>query len=466
MLAGAPHVPQLQSLIGITPPSATSIPPDLARRFEALEQNVRSRPAAALPEEAARRLTALENSLGQVGEVSKAVGGAVQTQTRLAEETKALRDMLSAQGRGADAERLAKLEERLSALSAAALAEPERAGRIPQLVQITGKIADLENALTNRLAAVRRDMVQEIEARIATTAEASETARSGSQRLDREVTALKSETTRVGQRVEQLKTAADRVGETLRAADEQRAALESALAAMKADMAGRFKEVARPADVATAVAPVSARVGKLESSIASVVSAEQDRRANAERIVLSLELANLKRAMDRGGRYAPELAEVRRISGGRLDLAALEKFQNDGVATMTELQRTFRPLTNAIIEADGDQPDASVVDRLLSGARTIVRVRRTAPDAADTSVEAMVARMESALQDGRLGDVLAHAKTMPERAIRPAKAWLAQVEARQAVETALATVERQLKANLGSAPAVAAPAAGAKGAKQ
>ena len=185
-----------------------------------------------------------------------------------------------------------------------------------------------------------------------------------------------------------------------------------------------------------------------------MLKAEADRQRNAERIVLSLELGNLKRAMDRGGSYAAELAEVRKVAGNRIDLATLQRYQDDGVPTLAELARQFRPLTSAIIDADAEQQDASVVDRLLSGAKTIVRVRKLTPDAG----RRLRSRRRSRAWRSR--SVTAASATCwrpprrcrPRPSRRPTRTWLDKVEARQAVETAMAAIDRQLKSSLGAAP--------------
>ena len=435
-------------LYGSLTPNAVTVPPAVSQRIDALEAAARKAAQPAVSPELTKRLATIEDDVEKLRAITPAVQSLGEGQLRLDAEAKALKDQLAQRSAsGSDAERLARLEERLSAISAAALADPKGAGPIPQLAQITGRIADLETALTNRLAAARRDMVTEIESKLGSTAEAAETARSGTQRIDREVTTLKSDVTRTVQRVDQLRTSADQLAETARAAQDEIAKLQSGIDAIRRD-------TAKPADVAAAVAPAAARIAKLESSVDNVLKAETDRRSTAERIVLSLELGNLKRAMDRGGSYAAELAEVRKVAGNRLDLAVAQRYQNDGVPTLAELTRQFRPLTSAIIDADADSKDASVVDRLLTGAKTIVRVRKLTPDADDTSVEATVARIEAALRDGRLGDVLAAAKTLPAKTITPAtRSWLEKVEARQAVETAMATIDQQLKSSLGAAPA-------------
>ncbi len=435
-------------LYGGLTPDAGGAPTEIGKRLSALEDVARKSAQPTVSPEVAKRLAAIEDGVEKLRAITPAVQSLGEGQIRLDAETKAIKGQLAQRtGAGSDAERIARMEERLSALAAAALADPKGAGPIPQLAQITGRIADLETALTNRLAAARRDATTEIENRLGATAEAAEAARSGAQRIDREMTALKSDVTRTTQRVEQLTTSSDRLTETARAAQDEIAKLQAALDAIR-------REAAKPADVAAAVAPAAARLAKLEGSVDTVLKAETDRRTTAERIVLSLELGNLKRAMDRGGSYAAELAEVRKVAGNRLDLAVVQRYQSDGVPTLAELTRQFRPLTSAIIDADADAKDASVVDRLLTGAKTIVRVRKLTPDADDTSVEATVARIENALRESRLGDVVAAAKPLPHKTITPAtRAWLEKVEARQAVETAMATIDQQLKSSLGAAPA-------------
>jgi hypothetical protein len=458
VLLAAPYVPALQSRLGA--PGTSQPSPEIAQRLAALEQVAKKAAQPIISDEIAKRLATLEQGLDKLTTIAPAIHGLGEGQIRLDAETKELKEQLARRtGSGSEAERLSRLEERLSVLSAAALADPKGAGPIPQLAQITGRIADLETALTNRLAAARRDMITEIDNRLAATSEAAEAAKSGAQRLDREVTSLKSDSTRTIQRVDQLKTSSDQLAETARAAQDEIATLKTALDTARRDIASRFGEAAKPADVAAAVAPATARLAKLESSVDNVLKAETDRRTTAERIVLSLELGNLKRAMDRGGSYAAELAEVRKVAGNRIDLSVLQRYQADGIPTIAELSRQFRPLASAIIEADAEQHDASVVDRLMSGARTIVRVRKLTPDAGDTSTEANVARIEGALRDGRLGDALTTAKALPAKAVTPAtRDWLDKVSARQAVETAMTTIDQQLKSSLGATPA-ATPAA-------
>jgi hypothetical protein len=61
--------------------------------------------------------------------------------------------------------------------------------------------------------------------------------------------------------------------------------------------------------------------------------------------------------------------------------------------------------------------------------------------------------MEAALKDGRLAEVVANAKTLPPKAALAGEDWVRKVQARLAVEQALADVEAALKSSLGPAPA-------------
>jgi hypothetical protein len=408
---------------------------------------LRERLAAA---EAPRSVPALDAGLARIEELGRSIATLADAQSRLAAENAALREALAQRPASADAERLATLEEQLKTLAAAAGADPQRAGRIPQLAQLVGQVRDLETALNSRLAALRKELAQEVDNRIAATAEAGETAKSGTQRLDREVAAVKSDAARLAQRIDQLKTSADRIDEVLKALKDETGAIKTTLEGFRGETDTRFKATARPADLARAVDPIAAKLTELEKSLLGIVRAEDDRKSNAERIVLSLELGNLKRAMERGARYAAELAEVRRVAGDRLDLKALERYQGEGVPTLATLTGDFRKVANAIVDAEAEQPGASVVDRMLSSARTIVRVRRSEYAANDASAEAIVARMEAALKEARLSEVLAEASRLTEKARTPAIDWLRKVEARQAVDVALAAIDTALKSSLGA----------------
>ena len=83
---------------------------------------------------------------------------------------------------------------------------------------------------------------------------------------------------------------------------------------LKTEIDARLATFARPEDVAGVVAPLSGKLTGLQQDVQAVVKSETDRKATAERIVLSLELASLKRAIDRGNGFASELSDARKLA--------------------------------------------------------------------------------------------------------------------------------------------------------
>ena len=435
----------------------------LEKRLGALEQ---SKGAAPVAPEVAGKLQETAARIAKLESMAAAIGTLSDAQAKLQEQAKSLNEKMAKQDGGETADaRIAKLEDKLTTLAAAAGTDPEK-GRIPQLAAVTGRIADLENSFAGQVAALRKTIPEEVSSRLAQIAEASEAARSGTQRIDRDVQALKTDAARIGQRVETQKADTDRLGAALQAVKEDQAKTTSALDGLKANVETQLKSLAKPADIASAVSPVSGKIAALEKNLDAVVKNEEERRTDAERVVISLELANLKRALDRGQGFSAELAGVRKAAGGKLDLAALDRYQNTGVPSLAELEREFRGLINPVIDAETEPADASVVDRLVAGAKSVVRVRKISHNPDDRSAEAIVARMESSLKEGRLGEALDHAKGLAPKAAGRLADWSAKAEARNAVERAIGAIEAQLKTSLSGAPkpageGAAAPAAAA-----
>ena len=122
----------------------------------------------------------------------------------------------------------------------------------------------------------------------------------------------------------------------------------------------------------------------------------------------------------------------------------------EGAPTLPDLVKSFRKTADAMLDAEAEKPDASLLDRMLSGARSVVRVRKVDHAADDTSLEAVIGRMETALKEGRLAEVLANAKKLPPKAALAGEDWVRKVEARLAIEQAMADVETKIKGALGA----------------
>jgi len=391
--------------------------------------------------ELASRLAATETKIQGLEKVGGNVDRLAKRQDELAGSIKAVDAKTAARPDDAVVlARVAKLEEQLNDMSTAAAKDPQ-SGRLPQLAALTGKVVDLESTINTQLDALRKSVTQEVDSRLATTNETSEAAKSGTVRIDRDLATLKTQSGELAARFDALKAQADGAGANLRTTGDE-------LKKLKTEIDARLVTFARPEDIASVVAPLSGKLTGLQRDVQGVVKSETDRKATAERIVLSLELASLKRAIDRGNGFASELSDARKLAGSSVDLTPLQRYADHGVPTLAELQKDFKATAFRMIDADEAPSDGSVLNRLLAGAKSVVHVRKVSQIAGDVSVEAVVARMEAALKEDRLGDVLAEAKTLPPRVQDVARDFLNKVEARNAVDGALSTVETQLKASL------------------
>ena len=268
--------------------------------------------------------------------------------------------------------------------------------------------------------------------------------KSGTLRIDKDVASVKSEAVLITERLQGLKTDNDRLSAMLKMAQDETTALKSQVETLKTSSA-------KPTDVTAAVKPVGDKLASLEQSVQRLTKEESERRASSERVLLSLELQNLKRALDGGQKYATELSAVQKSAGGKFDLAALDKFKDQGVPVATDLAREFRTVATSAIDADRETAEGGVVDRLIAGAKAVVRIRKVDHTPDDKSTEAVVGRMEMAFKESRLNDVLGESKQLSPKALAAVQPFLDRVAARVSIDTAVGSIESQLKQSLGSA---------------
>lgn len=437
---------------GITTPAALlqKRADELQRRLATLEQ------AAGV--ELGSKIKANEDRLAKLEGEAAAL---VSSQAKLVDDGKALTERMAG-GKLSEAaqQRMSALEDRLATIAKAAEADKG----VPQITVLTGKIADLQTSLANQVGQLRANVQSDVENRTGLLGEKVEQASSTTQRLDKDFSEAKTELARLAQRLEVLKAGADKVAASQRVLQEESAKLTSGFEEVKNAVVSQVK-----GGVGEAVSPLNTRLAALEAELGKVSKGEADRRQNAERVVVSLELANLKRQIDSGQGFADGLEQVKRSSSLPLKLDALERYKGSGVPTIADLQRDFRPVANAIVDAAVTPAEGGVFDRMMAGAKSVVRVRNLNPAPDDKSAEAVVARMQAALELGRLGDVLAYAREIPAAAAPAAQDWIARAEARHAVDRAIGNIEAQLKSSLTAAedvpaatpppPAPAAPSA-------
>ncbi len=413
----------------------------------------------------ARRLEALEKRLGTLAAAETTLKDLRTNQATLAEQTKALSEQLArlteadrsglAEAR-ATAARLAKLEETLTSLAAAA--EKEGAGALPQIAALSGKVNDLSTALETKLQALEKKLDREIGARVAAVdsrleasriaqAKASEslaTVLAGSKRLGLEIETARTELKGLAKRLEALKAAAATRDASLEDLEGRLGALERSFAAFRKGLEARLAQLPDSGTLSASLTPLKSQLKAIETRLASVLASEKRRRQSTSQIILALELSSLKRAIERGEPIADLLTRLKRHAPDDLDLSPLEKEAARGVATTGELQRAFRDVVRAVLDAAAQPEGGSVLDQIVAGARSIVRIRRTGNIAGETP-EAILARAEARLAEDDLEGAYSEMRKLKGRPRAAAAAWLARLEARLAVNRALARIDERLK---------------------
>src|SRR5262249_23752819 len=180
------------------------------------------------------------------------------------------------------------------------------------------RLAKLENAITALTVSGGGD--------------ANEVVRTGLDRFEREVAAAKTEAGRLTQRLEQ--------------SERQLRATQDKVDGLKTELDRGLEHTAR----AEALAPLAGRVAALDQELTGFVKTEADRTTNTSRLVLSLELSSLKRAIERGDGFAAELAAAKRVAGDRLNLAAFDRYAREGSPPLSELTTSFRKVANAMLD--------------------------------------------------------------------------------------------------------------------
>jgi hypothetical protein len=393
-------------------------------------------------------LNAVEDRVAGLEKTVQTIPALTDSQRRLVADTKAaLASAASDSGSPQLIERLGKVEDKLKALADAGANDPN-AGRVEQLAALTAKVTDLETSLSTQLSVLHAGVTKDVDSRIQAATAASETAQTGNRQLYQDVTGIRNDTTHIAADVAANKDATSRVAADLKATQQQTTELKTAFDSLKT-------ETAKPADITAAVAPIAERTATLEKNVQDVMQDETARKKSAEQVVLALELQNLKRALDSGQKYSAQLDAVKKLAGNSVDLTALTNLQNTGVPSLADLKKDFLATADAAIDTDATPENAGVVQRLWSEAKSVVRVRRIDLKPDDKSTEATIGRMQVALNDGHLTDVLQAAKDLSPDAQTAAQPFLDKVEARVSIDSALAALESQLKSSIapGSEPA-------------
>ncbi|MCY1706482.1 COG4223 family protein [Pannonibacter sp. SL95] len=191
-----------------------------------------------------------------------------------------------------------------------------------------------------------------------------------------------------------------------------------------ADAVAQLSELTQRGDAA--VAELKTAAGEMAARLAAVEEMMGDASAR-EMAARALSVSALRAAVDAGRPFVTELAAVKAALGDTAagDMAALEAEAAEGIAPTATLMAQFPPIARAIhatlVQPD---PEAGVLDSLLSSAASLVAVRGPG-DASGTGPEAALRQMENAVKAGDLAAALVAYDALPEAA-RGLARWLGQ----------------------------------------
>ncbi len=412
-------------------PASKAIEP-IAERVGLLEQSVQT--------QLQDRLKALEVQLGEQDKL----------QTGLAQQLKKIEEL-----GGGQPEQGAQLVARLDKLEASLAAggsSVSQAGGSQNLQNLNEKIATVEQQLSkefedfktafylrldNLPAAGEREQTDTIRADI----------QSRTENLRSELEQLRNQGSGVSREIQSIEAISNKLVQEIETIRSNSESLSKKVAEVNQKLASVQDESVKSAQLNTAVAPISSRLKDLETNLSGILDREKLRQEDVKKAALTISLANLKRKIDQGQGFGSELSAVKSLAPATLDLKGLGTYQTKGISTPDSLKAAFNSKMDealrSVRKSDGD----TVLNRILSNAKSVVRVRRTG-DVEGESIEAVLARMEVHVKSGEFAEALKESEGLEGPALDIFSDWLIQVQSRLAVVQAMQSIESELASSI------------------
>jgi hypothetical protein len=325
-------------------------------------------------------------------------------------------------------EAIEKLETRVADL------ETKASGTPPELAALTDRVAQLETSL-NSMAEAAKDGGS-----VADAAAISQQINEAEKRLDEKIeTALADAKAGTGTDT----TAIDSLKKELADVDAKLKALtEAELGSEEA------------AQLLPEIAVLDERLRKIESTLPQLLEAVDEDINDTKRATLAIAFANLRAAVDDGRPYADELAALTQLSPGTADFGSLLDYEDTGLPTMRALTASFEEAREGALSTKQSSGDASIIDRLLGSAESLVKIRRIDEAAEGDQPDAVLARAGAKLEQGDLGAAVNEVETLQGAPREAFTKWLDAAKARLGAEVTLQRLQNILLVSLGGSGAV------------
>jgi hypothetical protein len=321
----------------------------------------------------------------------------------------------------ADAEAMAQLESRITALEV-------DTGQAPaELGELAGRVAQLESSL-KALAETASEGGS-----VAEAAAIGQQIAEAEQRLDAKIAAALAER-------EATNTAA------LKLVQGELAELKAKFGALaEAELGG---DTANPGPELNAL---SDRIAKLEATLPDLVGAIGKEAQGAKSAAAAIAFANLRAAVSDGRPYAAELDTVGTLALALGDLGVLPTYAEKGIPTLPELARSFDVSRDNALAAVAPVVHGSLFDSLWASAQSLVTIRRIDEAPTGEGPDASLARAGAALGKGDLAGAVQEVETLEGPAREVFSLWLGQARARLGADAILTRLEGVLLVSMGGA---------------
>jgi len=153
-------------------------------------------------------------------------------------------------------------------------------------------------------------------------------------------------------------------------------------------------------------------------------------------------LTGLKSRIDTGGGFEEALGLYESLSGDKEKTVALREFAKSGIPTSVSIAKAFSPVAEQIIKATAPKSDGSVAGRFFDSARSLVKVKTIGTVEGD-GVDAVVSRIENAVENTDLAAAIEQWNTLPEAGKAASQSWIKTVKARHQADVMIGDLVKQ-----------------------
>lgn len=163
-----------------------------------------------------------------------------------------------------------------------------------------------------------------------------------------------------------------------------------------------------------------------------------------QKVARSVSARSLKSALENGGRFSSEVLTVQALLGTNETITALMPLAEKGVQTTKQLAVGFKTVEDDIFQSQSiPQEDDSVINKFLSSAKSLVKVRPKGVLTGDGAV-AIASRIRGAVEDGNLDVAKTEWEKLPDAAKELSANWMQGLEERLSAEGLIATLIKAL----------------------